>query len=461
MAKKTRTKARAVVDDDFIVIDSKAPRTTAPVVETPSIAEDPYYKRDPKTGLSPAQVEAQNAAKEVAASMQALGQPAVFEPGPKGFAGRVSTPPTEGLKPGYQWYAAPKAGGGTEWRQIPTRETLLGAYGTLLTPPGGATDGSVPGISTGDTTTPPTTTGGATTNLDVLKSVLRGMGFNYSIIDSSSSFLLSLLKDGLDYDNAVEVFLNSKEYTLKDGKKMSSPFYAEYSYLNEGLVKPKSASELYNAVEGYKEVSSLYNLNTKFTSKEYLQGYVKNNVSVAKFAENANLARLKGINSDPAYIESLRKLGYITGGADLTDFYLDPKIGEETLIQRRSVAALGSEAIKRAKQGIQFSTERFNKLASGLLGLGLGVEQIEAKAAQGFQNIAEELLPFAKVSGIYEGGTPASVESLQAELEMEEFTGLESERRKRLKQLETRSFQAQTGAAGSRSLGGPRAAGII
>lgn len=285
-------------------------------------------------------------------------------------------------------------------------------------------------------------------NVEVLKAILRGMGFNSSIIDSSSTFLLELLKDGLDYDNAVAIFLNSKEYTTAEGKKLESPFYKEYGYLNEGLAFPKGAAELYNAVEGYKEVKATFNLNDKFISKEYLQGYIKNNVSVATFSKNANLARLKSVNTDPAYVDSLKRLGYITEGADLTDFFLDPKVGEETLNQRKATAALGSEAIKRASQGLQFSTTRFNQIASGMLALGLSPEEAEVRAAEGMENIAESLLPTTKLTQIYDRASmqdEALRSQVQSELEAEQYTGLSSERRKRVKELETRAYQAQAG----------------
>jgi hypothetical protein len=326
---------------------------------------------------------------------------------------------------------------------------------------GGTSSGSSGGSTSGNNAVSST---GRSTNLDVLKSVLRGMGFNSSIVDSSSSFLLSLLKDGLDYDNAVEVFLNSKDYTLKDGKKVDSPFYAAYGYLNEGLVKPKSAAELYNAVEGYKEVASTYNLNPKFTSAEYLKGYVKNNVSVAAFSQNANLARLKALNADTAYTDSLKKLGYITDATDLTDFFLDPKIGEETLNERKAVAAIGAEAIRRASQGIEFSTDRFNKIAAGMLGVGLTPEGVQVKAAEGFQNIADILLPTAKLSAIYDRPNVESKvlnSTVQQELEAEEFQGLLSERRRRVKELETRAFQAEAGIYKRGALSTPPTAGAI
>lgn len=289
---------------------------------------------------------------------------------------------------------------------------------------------------------------GRDTNINVLKSILKGMGFNSSLVDTSANFLISLLKDGLDYDNAVEIFLNSKEYTTKDGKKVESPFYSTYGYLNEGLARPRSAAELYNAVEGYKEVVTRYNLNPKFSSPEYMKGYIMNGTSVADLSRNANLARLKAVNADAAYVDSLRRLGYIADAADLTDFYLDPKIGEETLNQRRATAALGAEAIKRAQQGVEFATTRFNQIASGLLSLGLSPEAVEVKAAEGMQNIAETLLPTAKLSAIYDKPniTQSGLQSqIQQELEAEQFQGLLSERRKRLREQEAAAFSAKSG----------------
>jgi hypothetical protein len=290
--------------------------------------------------------------------------------------------------------------------------------------------------------------------------MLRGMGFNSSIIDASTSFLSSLLKDGLDYDNAVAIFLNSKDYTTKNGAKLESPFYAEYGYLNEGLVRLKTPAELYNAVEGYKEINDKYKLNSKFVSKDYLKQYVKNNVTVAQLDERANTARLKAINSDPAYLESLRQLKYISDSTDLTDFFLDPKIGQETLEQKRATAAFSTEAIRRAGQGITFDATRFEKAATGLLGLGLNEAQIGASAAQGFENIAQNLKPTAKLASIYERMPASDITEIQKELEAEEFLGTASERRKRLREREIAEYSGQAGTARGVSLTRSRA-GII
>lgn len=354
---------------------------------------DPYYKRNPRTGLSPAQVEAKNAVVDAA--------------------------------------------------RISGRPIISTGFGN--TPIVGGT--AVTGASTSDAAD-----NAITTNVEVLKAMLRGMGFNSSLIDSSSSFLMALLQDGLDYDNAVAIFLNSKDFTTKKGTKLESPFYAEYGYLNEGLVRPKGAAELYNAVEGYKEINAKYNLNSKFISKDYLKQYVKNNVTVAQLDERANTARLKAINSDPAYLDTLNKLGFISSSTDLTDFFLDPKVGQETLEQRRATAAFSTEAVRRAGKGITFDATRFEQATAGLLGLGLNEAQIGVQAAQGFENIAQRLMPTAKLASIYERMPTGQITEVQKELEAEEFLGTASERRKRLEQREIAEFSGESGTARGISL---------
>ena len=313
------------------------------------------------------------------------------------------------------------------------------------------------------TTDPPPggdTTGKPTTNIDVLKAALRELGFTSAIIDSSTSFLTSLLKEGLDYDNATEVFLNNKEYTLKNGSKIESPFYTEYGYLNEGLVIRKSANELFNAVEGYKEVVDKYSLSKKYLDKESLKLYTKNNVSAKDLAERANIATLKSVNQDPAYIEALQKLGYISTAADLKDFFMDPKIGQEQLNINRTTGAFAAEAIRRAQSGIQFNSERFKAIAQTMVEKGINEQGAASLAAQGFENIAAQLGTTTKLSGIYENQRAATMGQVQSELEKEEFSGLESERRKRLKAQEEAAFKGSAGTT-SGSLRGSNVLGLI
>lgn len=391
--------------------------------------------------------------------------------------GEKPTPPPEdeNYTYDYKWHVF--AGGGGEWRLIRFQKFNVGAgsgnngNGSGNGNGNGNGDGNGNGNGNnngngngnnngnGDGNGNTVVNGGQTTNIDVLKSLLRGMGFTTSLIDSSADFLNRLLKDGLDYDNAISIFLDSKEFTFKNGQKTTSPFYTAYGYLNEGLTTPKSAAELFNAVEGYKEIVSKYSLSDKYLSSDSLKKYIKNNVSVSELDERANAARLKAVNADKSYTDALQALGYIKSPTDLTDFFLNPDIGKEVLEQNRATAAFSAEAFRRAQQGIKFDAARFGKITAGLMGLGLSEEKIAATAAEGFENIGEQLMPTQKLAGIYERMPASDVNEIQQELEAEQFLGTASQRRKRLSEQEVRAFQRSAGTTTS-SLKG-RTAGII
>lgn len=303
---------------------------------------------------------------------------------------------------------------------------------------------------------------GGETSVEVLKAVLKGMGFNSKIVESSSSFLTDLLKDNISYDNAVQLFLNSKEYTLKDGKKIESPFYKEYGYLNEGLVDPKSAAELYNAVEGYKSIVDKYQISAKYLEPDSLKKYVKNNVTVADLDERANMARLKAVSADTSQVNALIKLGFIGSAKDLTDFYLDPAIGKNQLEQNRITGAFTAEALRRAGSGIQFNKERFTQYGAMLTEKGLSEAGAAQVAGQAFETIGEQLGATTMLSGIYEGGRAATSETIQKELESEQLLGMASERRKRLKTLGESAFQGSSGLYGQTgAFGGSSVSGLV
>ena len=298
-----------------------------------------------------------------------------------------------------------------------------------------------------------------TTNTDVLKSALRGLGFTSAILDSSTSFLTGLLREGLDYDNATEIFLNNKEYTLKNGSKITSPFYTEYGYLNEGLVVPKSAGDLFNTVEGYKGVLDKYKLSPKYLTKDSLQKYVKNDITVKDLSERAASAELRALEADQFQVNALVKLGYIGSATDLKDFYMDSKIGQEQLELNRQTGVFTAEALRRAKSGVLSSDNQlsqFKQLTASLAAKGYSEAQISQLAGTGFENIAEAINPMTKFAQVYDkaGGTVESnaalTESLQTELLSEEFKGTASEKRKRYSELERSAFQGSSGRANVR-----------
>jgi len=177
-------------------------------------------------------------------------------------------------------------------------------------------------------------------------------------------------------------------------------------------------------------------------------------------AERANIATLKSVNQDPAYVEALQKLGYIATAADLKDFFMDPKIGQEQLNINRTTGAFAAEAIRRAQSGIQFNSERFKAIAQTMVEKGVTETEASALAAQGFENIAAQLGTTTKLSGIYESQRQATMGQVQSELETEQFSGLESERRKRLKAQEEAAFKGTAGTT-SGSLRGSNVLGLL
>ena len=264
---------------------------------------------------------------------------------------------------------------------------------------------------------------------------------------------MSLIQEGLDYDNIVALYTDAKDYTLKNGTKLTSPFYEQYGYLNEGLTQPKSAADLFHFVEGTKNLMKSYNVSSKFAEPDALKKYIANNVTIEKLDERIMAAKLRTITADPQYVNTLRELKYINKSEDLTDFFLDPKIGEAQLEINRKTASFATEALRRTNErtGIAFNADSLTKTAATLIGQGRTEAQIADIANQGYESIAQTLQPEVGLSNIFEGTNAANAQTIQTELEAEQFLGMESTRRKKLKELGTNIFDQSTGRSTGRT----------
>lgn len=323
---------------------------------------------------------------------------------------------------------------------------MAGAPGSTEDPTGAKYGAGSSFDSTGSLTSTTDSTG-PSTNITVLKSLLSSLGYSKALVDSSTQYFMSLIAEGLDYDNIVSLYTDAKDYTLKSGQKITSPFYEQYGYLNEGLTQPKSAADLFHFVEGTKNLIKSYNISSKFAEPDALKKYIANNVTVEKLDERIMTAKLKTITADPQYVSTLRQLNYINSSEDLTDFFLDPKIGEAQLEINRKTAAFATEALRRsnAQTGISFNADSLTKNAAALISQGRSEAQIADIANQGYETIGQVLQPEVGLSNIFEGANAANAQTIQTELEAEQFLGLESARRKKLKELGTNIMQAQTG----------------
>ena len=301
--------------------------------------------------------------------------------------------------------------------------------------------GTVPTITTGMTSPK------ATTSIEVIKAALRAVGLKGNIVDSGAVFVQTILDEIGDVDNAVDIFLENKEYTLKNGNKIESPFYKEYGFLNEYAPEKKSAGELFGFVTGMENLVKKYNISSKFASREKLIEATKNDVSVSDLDKRANIARLKGITADPVYVDALRRLGYIRNAEDLTDFYLDTTVGIEEFENRRRTAYLSTEALRRASSGITIDTARMQQLASTLGAQGYTAEGVEREAVGAYETISQQLPELTRLSGIFERGGAAKPTDIQQELESEQLLGMASQRRKRLEQSNIDIFRGKAGRA--------------
>jgi hypothetical protein len=301
-----------------------------------------------------------------------------------------------------------------------------------------------------------------TKDIDVLKAVLKSKGLPTGLVDDSVSFLTALKKEGLDNDSITDIYLNNKDFTTKGGTVLTSPFYSKYGFYNDTITDKYTPSELFNTVEGYKDIANRFSLDPKFTSTEYVQKYLNNKLSVAAFNENANQARLAAVTADTSYVEALKKMGYISGNQDLTDFFMDPNVGTEKMKQNVNTAAIALEAVRRsnADTGLVVNAEDIKKYGASLTAQGLNQSQVAGVASKGYATVAASLQPMTKLSDIYNQPAGLTKTDIQKQLEQQEFQGIESSLQKRLTEQEIMAFNAKSGLT-SQSLGSKSTAGQI
>jgi hypothetical protein len=287
----------------------------------------------------------------------------------------------------------------------------------------------------------------ATTASQLIKARLKALNFPESIIDGSINFVESAMDDGMEMANAIEMLYNNKEYTTKNGIKLASPFYAEFTSLKENYKgDPRftpTPKELMEFSLGVKSLVSRYGRSSKFAERTALEQYVSNGVRITDLDQRFATAALKTIEADPNEVKTLVALGFINNAEDLADFYLDPKIGQEQFEINAKTAAFGKQALKRAGSGITFDAARIKQLSATTS----GVADAEATAAQGFETIANTLQPLTKLEQIY--GVGIDQKTIQTQLEEEQFRGTASELRKRRKEQEELAFQRRSGTLGA------------
>lgn len=307
-----------------------------------------------------------------------------------------------------------------------------------------------------------------TKGTDLIKAKLAELQIPASIIDKSVDFIQSAIDDGVAIDDAVSIYYNNKDFTTKGGSTISSPFYAEYTFLRESAPKtgnPPTPLELMQFKMGVKNLVDSYGTSQLYASDETLKKYIANEVKLTDLDTRFATAKLKATEADPTIVNTLKKMGYISDAQGLADFYLDPNIGQQQFEINKNTAVFANQAMKRvsAETGITFDSDRMKQLAAAYAG---GSEaSAEQAAATGYATIAEQLNPLTKLEGIYnkEAATQSALTpELQKQLEAEQFQGTASELRKKRIEQEQLAFKGQSGVitAGRFSAGSLGTTGI-
>jgi hypothetical protein len=428
--------------------------------------EDAYYLRNPKTGLSQAQVDAQKALQEAADARASVGLESKIVT-KSGSAGQLSTPPTEGLKTGYEWYAFNLPGGGFEWRQRPTKETLSGAYSTLFRSSGSSGSGGA-GAGGG--------TGGGGGSSDIAKLLAsqqaaaalaaqqaaaaaaeekRRQGQSAFDLLKSQFALYGL--EGLvsDVEKYVKDGLSQAEFTLRlrtESDAYKKRFAANAQRINKGL-RALSEAEYITLEDQYQNVMRNYGLPASYYTKGDMgvqpgfEKFIAGDVSATELEDRIQTAQNRVINAAPEVSKALREFYPDISNGDILAYALDPDQALTNIKRKVTSAEIGAGAMQA---GLSTSAARAEELQR----FGVTGEQ----ARQGFQTIGGFLPRASQLGDIYAKQGEGPFTQTTAEQEVFGTTGaVEAQRRRRkLAELETAQFSGTSGAAGG-ALGRERA----
>lgn len=467
MAEKKTFKTDAQKDAELGIsrtaptVDERTQLAAKGVVPTQKQIDDAYYTRDPKTGLSPAQLDAQKALAEAQAAREAVGLQGKIVSTP-GSAGSISTPPTSGLKEGYEWYAFNIPGGGFEWRQKPTKETLSGAYGKLFGGPTGSTSFGNGSTSTGGggkkmvSTYKDPVTGdiiavfddGSTQVLmagnvagdkaragqsafDFLKGQFNQFGMG-ALVDAVSQYI----KDGLSAD---ELLLR-----LRDTDVYKKRFAANAQRIAKGL-RALSEAEYIGLEDQYQNIMRNYGLPESYYTRgdlgrqEGFEKFIAGDVSASELEDRIQTAQNRVINANPEITTALKQFYPDITGGDILAYALNPDKALVDIKRKVTAAEIGGAALT---SGLATDLARAEQLRA------YGVTGQQAK--EGYQAIAGVLPRATTLGDIYAKQGLGKYDQATAEAEVFGTPGSAqaAQKRKKLTELEQAQFSGSAGRAG-------------
>ena len=422
--------------------------------QAPKVA-DSYYVRDPKTGLSPAQVEAQKAVQEAQAANEALGITSKLVAKP-GSAGSISTPPATGLKSGYEWYAFNLPGGGFEWRQRPTRATLTGAYNTMFSGDGAGNGGG--GGGGGKTYT--ASDGTVFTDQNAYVAYQNNLRNTTMANQAAAAAATAERKSAYDLlyaqfaqyglqslvaplEGLIKEGIPASEFTirLRETDAYKKRFAANAQRINKGL-KALSEAEYLGLEDSYQGIMRQYGLPESYYARgdmgiqQGFEKFIAGDVSPAELETRISTAYNRVINANPEVVSALKQYYPNITNGDILSYALDPEKALTDINKKVTAAEIGGAAIGA---GLGIGMARAEELGA------FGVSKSQAQ--QGYQTIADILPSAKKLSDIYAKQGLGAYDQAVAEQEVFGISGAATaaQKRRKLTELETAQFSGSTG----------------
>ena len=403
---------------DYLDISPGTRTPTKTPIKTPV---DPYYVRDPKTGLSPAQVEANKAVAEAAAAAGMEVTPGAT--GPKATASRVSTTPvtpTRATGPTGATGAGASAGAGT---------AIGGAGPITYTAPDGRifTDLASYNAYIAQTAAEEKRRKGQSA-YDLLFAEFDRYGMGGLLEDVKQFIVQGLSKDELTL-------------RLRATPAYEKRFAANSQRIKKGL-RALSEAEYINLEDQYQNVMRQYGLPESYYTRgdmgiqQGFEKFIAGDVSPVELEDRIQTAQTRVVNANPEVSRALREFYPEITGGDILAYALDPAQAITNIKRKVGAAEIGAGAMQA---GLKTGLARAEELQR------YGVTK-EA-ALQGFGTIASGLERGRQLSQIYQ-----QPEYTQQVAEAEVFALPDAEKarrqRRRLGQLETAAFSGTTGISG-------------
>jgi hypothetical protein len=423
----------------------------------PSIANDPYYIRDPKTGLSPAQVEAN---KLVAETAESTGRRVITgATGATATANRIIDPlKDKSVKPSapegyrYTWIGGTTTG---EWKLYKLPPAPSGGSGGSTE--GGAGAGA--GVGGGGKTFT-ASDGTVFTDQNAYVTYENNLRTKKLAADSAAAAATAERKSAYDllYSQFAKYGLQSLvaplEGLIKEGVPASEfairlretdgykqRFAANQARIKRGLTA-LSEAEYIGLEDAYQGIMRQYGMPESYYTRgelgrqEGFEKFISGDVSPAELETRISTAYNRVINANPEVVQALKQYYPNITNGDILSYALDPEKALTDINKKVTAAEIGGAAIGA---GLGIGMARAEELGA------FGVSKTQAQ--QGYQTIADILPSATKLSEIYSKQGMGPYNQAVAEQEVFGISGAATaaQKRRKLTELETAQFSGSTG----------------